>query len=236
MSISFIIPARNEEANIGGTIEAILKQPAHLIKEIIVADNGSTDSTSKVAARYPKVKVVLEPTPGTNRARQAGFKASSGDVIAFIDADNHPTANWSKTAIKYLNRPNVVAVAGIYKYRDVNPFVDFFSVYGFLLIAYPIYFLVHYILKKGSIVQGGNLAVKRETLEKMGGLDVNYAFYGDDVKTGKELRKFGRVIFTGRLVTTSSARRFKKRGWIKTLGRYFINFVWVILFDKPFSK
>ena len=234
--ISFIIPARNEAEGIGRTIEYILKQPEHLVKEIIVADNGSTDRTREIASGYPKTRVISVPTPGTNRARQAGVDASSGEIVAFLDADNWPTANWSATAIHYLKKPGVVAVAGIYDYRDMNEFSRYLSILGFLVISYPVYLLVHYILKRGSVVQGGNLAVRREALEKIGGLDVNYTFFGDDVKTGKQLRKIGRVIFAPDLIVRSSARRFRKHGYVKTIFRYFINFAWVILFDRPFTK
>lgn len=236
MNISFVIPARNEEENIGPTIESILALPEEHVKEIIIADNGSTDRTSEVAARYPKTKVVHEPIPGTNRARQAGFKASTGDIVAFIDADNHPNADWSRVAIKYLNQPGIAAIAGTYLYRDQGPITRFLNFYGFLLIAYPVYFIVHYILRRGSVVQGGNVAVNRWALEKIGGLDVSYTFYGDDVHTGKQLRKFGKVLFIPSLVTTASARRFRKHGYISTIFKYFINFAWVILFDKPFTK
>lgn len=235
-NISFIIPARNEEAFIGQTIESILKQPAELVKEIIVADNGSTDNTPKVAARYPKVKVVSEPTPGTNRARQAGLKVATGEVIAFLDADNWLTQNWSETAIQYLQRPGVVGVSGPYWHRDQSQLGQIVTYYGFLLIAYPIYLLVHYIFRSGSVVLGGNLAAKREALEKIGGLDTSFTFFGDDANTGKRLRKVGKVIFTSHLIVWASARRFQKHGYIKTVFRYFINFFWVILFNKPFSK
>ncbi len=236
MNISFIIPARNEEAYIGKTIEHILGQPEQLVKEIIVVDNNSTDKTAEVAAAYPKVKVLKETVSGTNRARQRGVDASSGDIVGFIDADNWVAPDWSKTAIEYLTKPGVVGVAGIYDYRDTGPIARFFTLYGFLLIAYPVYWLVHNLLRLGSVVQGGNLAVRRDALEKIGGLDVNYVFYGDDVNTGKRLRRVGKVIFTPRLVTSASARRFKKHGYFSTVSRYFLNFVWVILFDRPFAK
>lgn len=234
--ISFIIPARNESNYIGPTIEHILSQPPDLVKEIIVVDNNSTDNTAQIAAAHPKTIVLKETISGTNQARQTGVKASSGDIIAFIDADNWLAPNWSETVIKYLGKPGVVAVAGIYDYRDVGPVGRWFTKYGFLLIAYPVYFLVHYIFKLGSVVQGGNLAVRREALDKIGGLDVNYVFFGDDVNTGKRLRKIGRVIFTHRLWIWSSARRFQKKGYIATVSKYFINFVWVLLFDRPFTK
>lgn len=235
MNISFIIPARNEEAYIGKTIEHILRQPENLVKEIIVVDNNSTDRTSEVAAQYSKVKVLKETISGTNRTRQRGVDAATGDIVAFIDADNWLSEDWSETALKYLTWPEVVAVAGVYRYRDVGPIGRWFTFYGFLLVAYPVYWLVHYILKKGSVVQGGNLAVWRSALQQIGGLDINYVFYGDDVNTGKQLRKIGKVIFTHKLVTLSSARRFKNNGYFSTVSRYFLNFIWVIFLGRPFT-
>jgi len=236
MKISFVIPTRNEEENIGKTIESILALPDEHVKEIIIADNGSSDRTAEIAAKYPKTKVIREPIPGTNRARQTGFLASTGDVVAFIDADNHPTVNWSQLTLKYLSRPGVAAIAGTYSYRDQNPIARFLSFYGFLLIAYPVYFIVHHLLRLGSVVQGGNMAINRWALEKIGGLDVSYTFYGDDVHTGKRLRRHGKVLFVPNLITTASARRFRKHGYFSTIFKYFMNFAWVILFDKPFTR
>jgi len=236
MRFSFIIPAKNEEAQIGATIESILRQPEELVKEIIVVDNNSADKTAEVARRYPKVRVFFEPKPGTNLARQNGLEAASGDIIAFIDADNWLVENWCEIVTKYLKKPNVAGVNGPYIYREVGWFARLITFWGFILVAYPAYLFVHYILKKGSIVLGGNFAAKREALLKVGGLDTRFTFYGDDVSTGKRLRKVGRVIFTPELVVLASARRFKKRGYFKTIFRYFMNFAWVILFDKPFTQ
>lgn len=236
MRISFVIPARNEEENIGPTIESILKQPSDLVKEIIVVDNGSTDATAKIASSFSGVKVLSEPTPGTNRARQKGLDAATGEIIAFIDADNWVTPGWSEKVIKYLEKAGVVGVSGPYWHRDQNAIGKFLTYWGFLIIAYPIYFLVHYLLKRGGIVLGGNLAAKRDALLEVGGLDTNFTFFGDDANTGRRLRKIGKVIFAPRLITLASARRFQKHGYIKTTFKYFINYIWVILFNKPFTK
>lgn len=236
MKISFIIPARNEENYIGPTIESILKQPAELVKEIIVVNNNSADNTVKIASSYPSVRVLEETVSGTNITRQRGVDAASGDIVAFVDADNMLPPDWSKICLEYLNKPGVVAVSGPYKYYDQNWLANWLSYYGFLVIAYPIYWLVHYVFRKGSIVLGGNIAARRETLLKVGGLDTRYKFFGDDANTGKKLRSVGKVIFTHRLFSLSSARRYKTHGYFKTLFRYFMNFTWVILFDKPFTK
>lgn len=236
MSISFIIPARNEENYIGQTIESILKQPKDLVKEIIVVNNSSTDNTVKIASGYPEVKVLNETVSGTNRTRQKGADAATGDIVAFIDADNWLIPDWSQTAIEFLSKPGVAGVSGPYIYRGQNWFGKCITYFGFILAVYPIYFVVHYLLKRGGVVLGGNVAVKRDALLKIGGLDTSFVFFGDDANTGRRLRAVGKVIFTPRLKVFASARRFQKHGYLKITWLYFINYVWVIIFNKPFTK
>lgn len=235
-SISFIIPAFNEEKYIAKTIEAILKQPPELVKEIIVADNNSADRTAEIAKKYPKVKVVLEKNKGTNWARQTGLKAATGEIIAFIDADNLVIAGWSEKVIKALSNPKISAVSGIYHFSDQNLFFDIIAHYVFPLAVYPLYVLFHYILGIGSVVLGGNLAAKRDRLLAAGGLNTALTFFGDDTDIGKRLRKTGYVKFLPSLVVLSSARRYRKQGFLKTQFKYFINFLWVMFFNRPFSR
>jgi len=236
MQISFVIPAHNEESGIGKTIEAILKQPPEVVKEIIVADNNCVDRTAEIARQYPKTKVVAEKHPGTNWARQAGLNAATGEIVAFIDADCWLTANWSEIALSILRKPGVAGVSGPYIYRDANWFSNMFTYWGFTILAYPIYLFVHYILRRGGIVLGGNVVAKRDALIKMGGLDTSFVFFGDDVNTGRRLRTVGKIIFAPRLVVASSARRFQREGYFNTTRRYFLNFIWVIFFNRPFAK
>lgn len=235
-SISFIIPAKNEERYIGKTIEAILAQPAERVREIIVADNNSEDRTAEIAARYPKVAVVNAAVSGTNAARQAGLEKASGDIVAFIDSDNHVTPGWSERVVVLLQKPGVVGVSGPYDYTDQGFISRFFSLYGFIVLAYPMYLFFHYVIGIGSVVLGGNMAAKREALLHVGGLDTAFTFFGDDVNTGKRLRKAGYVVFAPGLRVGSSSRRFRKRGFVATIFKYFINFVWVMVFNRPFTK
>lgn len=234
--ISFVIPAYNEEKYIGKTIEAILKQPPDLIKEIIVADNGSTDQTKEIAKSYPGIKVVIEINKGTNWARQAGLKTASGDIVAFIDADNQLPSDWSQKMIYYLNKPGVAGVSGPYDFPDQNWFMRLLFFYGFILIAYPIHLFFNSILKIGGIVTGGNVAAKRKVLLNVGGLDTKYQFFGDDTSTSKRLRKTGRLIYAPNLYVYSSSRRVRRHGFLKTMFQYAINLFWVMFFDRPFTK
>ena len=234
--ISFVIPAYNEENYIGKTIEAILRQPSELVKEIIVADNNSTDKTAEIAGGYSKVKVIRAKNSGTNWARQTGLEIATGEIIAFIDADTQVTPGWSEKVIKILSSPKVVAVSGPYVFTDTSWFMHRWMLYSFLLVAIPISIVFNYILGIGNVVTGGNMAAKRDALLKIGGLDTSFTFFGDDTNTGKRLRKVGYVNYSPSLRAVSSSRRFQKTGLFNTTWKYFINFFWTIFFDKPFTN
>jgi len=83
--VSVVIPALNEEEVIGRTVLAI---PRSIASEVIVVDNGSTDSTASVAAAAGAI-VVAEPIRGYGRACLAGTRAVSPDseIIVLMDAD-----------------------------------------------------------------------------------------------------------------------------------------------------
>jgi glycosyltransferase involved in cell wall biosynthesis len=88
MSVSVIIPAFNRAHLIGETLESIIDQslpPA----EIIVVDDGSTDETAAVVARYRrKVRYVKIPNSGVCRARNTGAALACGEWLAFCDSDD----------------------------------------------------------------------------------------------------------------------------------------------------
>lgn len=94
-TISIVIPARNEETYIAAALESAAAQhyPLELL-ECIVGDNGSTDDTALVAARFAghheelAVLVVPEPEPGVGRAKNAAAARARGDVLLFLDADS----------------------------------------------------------------------------------------------------------------------------------------------------
>tara|TARA_B100000212_G_scaffold336512_1_gene309953 strand:+ start:154 stop:834 length:681 start_codon:yes stop_codon:yes gene_type:complete len=82
-SISVIIPAFNEERAIGKVLDEI----PHRVAEVIVVDNGSTDSTAAVAQSRGAI-VVHEPVRGYGQACLRGLSAlSSTDIVVFLDGD-----------------------------------------------------------------------------------------------------------------------------------------------------
>ena len=85
--VSIIIPCYNQAKYLPEAIESALTQTYKNI-EIIVVDDGSTDNTFHVAARYNDVKVVRQPNKGLSGARNAGIKNSTGSWILPLDADD----------------------------------------------------------------------------------------------------------------------------------------------------
>src|SRR5215475_9690868 len=83
MKVSVIIPALNEEDSLPGLLGAI---PEEAVNEIIVVDNGSTDRTAAVA-RHCGARVVSENCRGYGAACWAGFKATQGEILVFMDGD-----------------------------------------------------------------------------------------------------------------------------------------------------
>jgi len=85
--VSVIIPVYNGELYIGQAIESVIAQTYKDI-ELIVVDDGSTDSTKKVVKKYRDIKYIYQKNSGPSAARNRGMDASRGEYIAFLDSDD----------------------------------------------------------------------------------------------------------------------------------------------------
>jgi len=166
MKLSLIIPAYNEANNIGQCLQSIIDQDIgsqHQI-EIIVVDNGSTDETSKIAASFPQVKVVTESRKGISQARQTGYLASTGNLIANIDADNRLPHDWIKKVFyEFETDTELVSLSGPYIYYDLSAWQNFL-VKIYYLGGKILYLFTHYIFHFGAMLQGGNYVITKEAL------------------------------------------------------------------------
>jgi glycosyltransferase involved in cell wall biosynthesis len=82
--VSVIVPARNSAGTIGECLRSIRSQ-SHEPIEVVVVDNGSTDSTPEIAAEL--AAIVLEAGPERSAQRNVGARASNGVYVLFIDSD-----------------------------------------------------------------------------------------------------------------------------------------------------
>jgi glycosyltransferase involved in cell wall biosynthesis len=238
MKLSFVIPAYNEEALLRPCVHSIMAQLAQegMDAEIIVVNNASTDRTREVAASLAGVRVVDEPHKGLVRARQAGFVAATGDLIANIDADTRLTPGWiAQVHTCFLRDPALVALSGPCMYDDLSAPVRV-GVWLFYALAFVSYLATRFVLNRSSLLQGGNYVIRRDALRAIGGYNTAIEFYGEDTDAAYRLHQLGKVVFTLRLPIYASGRRLAAEG-VFTMGvKYSLNYLWIILFRKPFSK
>ena len=235
MKLAFVIPAYNEEALIGKCVESVLAEVKRSGRDcdIVVVNNNSVDHTAEIAGSYPGVRVVDEKQKGLVSARDGGFKATTAELVANIDADTIVPEGWLDTVFaEFENDPKLVCISGPYIYYDLSAW-NRFLISLFHGLTWLIYVINHYILRVGSVVQGGNFVFKRDAWIKAGGFNRDIKFYGEDTDVAVRLSKIGKVKFALRLKMLTSGRRLAEEGVFRTAGTYTLNFFWVTFAGKP---
>jgi O-antigen biosynthesis protein len=173
--ISVVICAHNAEATLDECLEhtCALDYPR---LEVIVVDDGSRDATAKITSRHPRARLLQIPHSGLATARNEGFQAASGDLIAYLDADAYPSPEWPYYLALALDRPDVGGCGGPNLPPPDDPT-------GAQLVARSPGGPVHVLTSddRAEHVPGCNMAFWKIVLEEVGGFDPVYTAAGDDV-------------------------------------------------------
>ena len=119
--VSAVIPAYNNAQYLAEAIDSALAQTYEPI-EVIVVDDGSTDSTPHVLTQYGnRIRAIRQGNQGVSVARNTGISAARGAVIALLDADD----TWEKTALTDLvavlkHAPDIGLVSGVMSLVDAQ--------------------------------------------------------------------------------------------------------------------
>ena len=233
LNVSVIVCAHNEARYLGACLHSLLAQ-SRLPDEIIVINNASTDATRAVALQVPSVRVVDEPRKGLVIARETGRHAASGDVLVYVDADCRAPIGWlARVERRFLRDPRLLALSGPYRFYD-------WDWWGRLLIRAYDYTLapvtqclVKHVLRIGTVFYGGNFAVRREALERIGGFDTSIEFHGEDTNLGRRLFAIGKVGLFHDCYLHTSARRYVAMGKGAVIRLYIRNFTSELLRHRP---
>lgn len=214
--ITVIVPAYNEEELIAGCLDSLLNQTLDSNHyEIIVVDNNSSDLTARIT-QSKGVKVEHETRKGYVHAIRRGIEASQTELIAFTDADCRVPPDWLEKILAYFeSSTKVVGVGGKLAFYDIPPIVDK---------------TVRSILYLNEALPGNNMAVRREALYQIGGVDPRINLTVDYWLTLK-LRKVGKLKVDRQLVVNTSGRRF--RNAFDSDIKYFINVMSMQVSSKP---
>jgi peptidoglycan/xylan/chitin deacetylase (PgdA/CDA1 family)/GT2 family glycosyltransferase len=203
--ISVVIPALNEERFIGECLESLKNQDYTGEYEIIVADNGSTDTTVEIARSYG-VKVVLCPgKKGVSYSRQAGADAAIGDIIAQADADTVYPCNWlSKIAGHFASHPDSAAFAGRFLYKDPPSWAWFEYA-----LRDAVNRLSALLFSRPLLVSGATFAFRKRPFVGIGGYNVT-SFSADQLDISSRLSKAGKIYYDRDFYVLTSSRSVKK--------------------------
>lgn len=233
MTISVIVCAHNEEAFIAPCLASLLAQ-TRVPDEVVVVNNASTDRTAHVARLFPGVRVIDEPRKGLVVARERGRRDTRGDVLVYVDADCRAPLTWlERIESRFTRDASLIALSGNYRFYDW----DWWG--RTLLRAYDVtlgpatHVLVKYILRLGVVFYGGNFAVRRSALDRIGGFDTRIEFHGEDTNLGRRLSAIGNVELRYDCFLYTSARRYNAMGKAAVFRLYVRNFVSELLHHRP---
>ena len=172
--VSVIIPCYNQAHYLREAIESLAAQSYEHF-EIIVIDDGSTDNTREVAERYEGVKCISQSNRGLAAARNAGLKASRGEYLLFLDADDRLLSDALDIHVKALaSHPDCAFVYGHVKLiaADGSP------------LASPLQVRVdreHYfeLLRRNYIWTPGAVLYRRTALATVSGFNTNVSASAD---------------------------------------------------------
>ena len=213
--VSVVVCTYNGARTIRDCLEGLrrLEYPNY---EVIVVDDGSTDGTGGIAAGY-ECRLIRTENRGLSSARNTGWKAASGEIVAYIDDDAYPDREWLQyLAASFLSTQNVghAAVGG----PNIAPGSD-----GPIAqcVAHSPGGPTHVLLSdlEAEHIPGCNMAFRKSCLEAIGGFDEQFRVAGDDVDVCWRLQQRGWTLgFSPAAVVWHHRRNSVKAYWRQQKG------------------
>ena len=171
--VSVIIPCYAQSAFLHEAIGSAVAQ-TYAPLEVIVVDDGSPDDPAPIAARHPGVRLVSQPNGGRSSARNTGVRASHGDYLVFLDADDLLLPHAAETAMRvFAEHEECAFVFGAGERRTIDgvalaprsPMVDVPDLYLELLRGCCIHQLNTAVFRRGAFEAVGGFDERRRVAE-----------------------------------------------------------------------
>jgi len=223
VDISVVVPVYNGERTIQKTIEALLSQKTEKSYEVIVVNDGSTDETPNIIKNYP-IKVITQKNAGPSAARNTGWEAASGEIVAFTDSDCVPVQGWIEAIVKHFEDPSVGGVGGTYKTENTGSILATY-------IGEDIRFRHDRLGKEIEATGTFSAAFRKKLLERVCGFDETYKkATAEDFDLCFAIRKTGhKIIYEPEAIVG----HYHKERFFKYIKTQFWYSVWrVYLYNK----
>lgn len=199
MQISIIIPVLNEEKSLPKLLDYLLeiKNPK-IIKELIIVDGGSSDSTLDILKSYPSI-IVLQSEKRRAKQMNFGAKTATAEVLYFLHCDTFPPKNFDAAIVEQVQNGNL---SGCFKMKFDNNHIVLKVSEWFTQFNY-------------QSCRGGDqsLFVERTLFEQLGGYDENLIIYEDNEFIARLYKNSKFKVIKKAVIT--SARKYLQNGVYK---------------------
>jgi GT2 family glycosyltransferase len=210
--ISVVVCTYNGQRTIRDCMEGLrrLRYPDF---EVIVVNDGSTDQAPAIASEYD-VRLISTENRGLSSARNTGWQAATGEIVAYLDDDAYPDPDWLTHLAATFLRSAHVGVGG----PNIAPPGD-----GKIAkcVALAPGNPTHVMLtdREAEHIPGCNMAFRRAALEAIGGFDPRFRIAGDDVDVCWALRERGGTLgFSPAAVVWHHRRNSLRAYWKQQVG------------------
>ncbi len=200
--VTIIVPVLNGAEIIGGLLDSLarLDYPADRL-QILIVDNGSSDGTRELVARYP-VTLLEEPDVRSSyAARNRGLQAATGDVMAFTDADCRVDPRWVTEGVRALQETGAGLAGGRvqFEFSTARTTAELFDSLTNMNTRNTI--------ATASYAATANLFVRAPLFEELGGFDPSVSSGGDVQWTQRATRAGHGLVYCDSAVVFHPARR-----------------------------
>ncbi|WP_211223153.1 glycosyltransferase [Propionicicella superfundia] len=207
-SITVIICTRDRVDSLASALASV-RDLDYEDYDIVVVDNASpTPATADYVRSLgdPRIRLVSEPVPGLSRARNTGLRAARGEIVAYTDDDVVVDRLWLRGLVAGFDRGDVECVSGLVPTGELRTrtqmwfdrrvsWSDATSVRMFRLDEPPADNPL-FPFRVGDFGTGASFAVRRETLQRLGGFDEALGV-GTPTGGGEDIDMFVRILLDG---------------------------------------
>lgn len=166
-----------------------LKQLNYPEYEVILVDDGSTDSTPRIATDRPHVRYIFQENKGLSVARNTGIAAATGEIVAFTDSDCRADEDWLFYLVSDLLNGDFAGVGG---HNFLPPEDSWVAAAVMVSPGGPAHVMLND--REAEHIPGCNMAFYKWALEEIAGFDPIYRKAGDDVDVCWRLQQCGHRI------------------------------------------
>ncbi len=208
--LSFVVSTLNEEKNLEALFESLVPQ-LKKEDEIIIVDSYSKDGTVDVARRHG-ARVILQPKKGVGLAKTSGAKRARNDILVFLDADCILSSGFADKLRSHFIDGDTCIVGGLDLYEADSSLDGFF--YNTYSRAVFLTTKIIYRITGKCCVAANNSAYRKKVFFSAGGFR---SVICEELDLMKRLPSSKGAVYDSGLVATLSNRRFKEKGFFRTL-------------------